>query len=556
MGARTHQRKVAINANLKLSKVAVACEDAGGDYEKAACLCNSVNDKGLELDEIVVECANARMAGFKMGTGMWSCAVHKKLGGTVCKPMCPFRGSPGCAIPPAAKVPAVKDDLKDGEIKDELKDEQIKDDLKDEQIPADEVIVEERAIPSAAKVPAVTDDLKDGEIKDDLKDEQIPADEVIVEERAIPSAAKVPAVKHDLKKEEIKDVIVEQRTITKKSHSNNKLEKEQDDMLEEEDDKLEEVLVDEETEDDRADGDGPVDGYGGNTEGADALVPFDSIPEEAEKCMTIPTDADATNRQKAACVCDIANGAGLSSSDLSNRCTKGTFRSMMKVAPPWACALVRQGATSHCTPLFPWRGVKKNNEAEQPAVDIIVEERVGRGRDNERNDLDDLLEEDDDLLEEETEAPTNTTGASASTTVEAPPTTASRVSTKPAATEAGMALSKRCIGAKPKKGTGEGDLWRCQTGRCIPNENRCNGWINCIDGSDEVDCPAVSPTPSMLPKSMSKKCSKPIFPGGEKLKAGTGDDKTWRCTPGWCVSKNLRCNGIENCDDGSDEVGC
>jgi len=514
MGARTHQRKVAINANLKLSKVAVACEDAGGDYEKAACLCNSVNDKGLELDEIVVECANARMAGFKMGTGMWSCAVHKKLGGTVCKPMCPFRGSPGCAIPPAAKVPAVKDDLKDGEIKDELKDEQI---------PADEVIVEERAIPSAAKVPAVKHDLKNEEIQDDLK-----------------------------------DVIVEERVMFKKGDSNNNLEVEEHDKLEEEEeeeDDLEEVgLVDDETEDDREDGDGPVDGYGGNPEGADALVPFDSIPEEAEKCMTIQTDA--TNRHKAACVCDIANGAGLSSSDLSNRCTKGTFRSMMKVAPPWACALVTKGATSHCTPLFPWRAVKKNNEAEQSAVDIIVEKRVGRGRDIERNDLDDLLEEDDELPEEETEAPTITTGASASTTAEAPPTTASRVSTKPAATEAGMARSKRCIGAKPKKGTGEGDLWRCQTGRCVPKENRCNGWINCVDGSDEADCPAVSPTPSMLPKSMSKKCSKPIFPGGEKLKAGTGDDKTWRCTNDWCVSENLRCNGIENCDDGSDEVGC
>ncbi|KAF2354429.1 Laminin IV [Trinorchestia longiramus] len=68
--------------------------------------------------------------------------------------------------------------------------------------------------------------------------------------------------------------------------------------------------------------------------------------------------------------------------------------------------------------------------------------------------------------------------------------------------------------------------WRCVDGTCIPSNLRCNGLLNCYDNSDEEGCP--------------ESCS--------------ADE--WACEDGLCIPAHLRCNGLINCHDSSDEKDC
>ncbi|XP_018787873.1 PREDICTED: uncharacterized protein LOC108968343 isoform X1 [Bactrocera latifrons] len=72
----------------------------------------------------------------------------------------------------------------------------------------------------------------------------------------------------------------------------------------------------------------------------------------------------------------------------------------------------------------------------------------------------------------------------------------------------------------------ERDEWRCKSGGCIAAENLCDGIRHCLDGSDETKASC---------KSMQ--CSFASF----------------RCDYGACISLELLCDGVHDCDDSSDE---
>jgi hypothetical protein len=87
------------------------------------------------------------------------------------------------------------------------------------------------------------------------------------------------------------------------------------------------------------------------------------------------------------------------------------------------------------------------------------------------------------------------------------------------------------------------DSFKCLTGdECVDADGRCNGVNNCGDGSDETGCDNPWGVPSVL--------------GAQECQVPFVSDVQYQCGDGSCTDIAGRCNGIDNCGDGSDEAGC
>ncbi|XP_032663569.1 basement membrane-specific heparan sulfate proteoglycan core protein-like isoform X7 [Odontomachus brunneus] len=110
----------------------------------------------------------------------------------------------------------------------------------------------------------------------------------------------------------------------------------------------------------------------------------------------------------------------------------------------------------------------------------------------------------------------------------------------------------------------------CKSGACVPLESRCDGVLQCDDGSDEDNCPGdvktIEDTTSDLPTEMPDDIKgddegededsiheSTLRPTVSKCRA----DDTVRCADGSrYICSVQECDGIPDCDDGGDEVDC
>uniref|UniRef100_A0A3P8PM18 Suppression of tumorigenicity 14b n=1 Tax=Astatotilapia calliptera TaxID=8154 RepID=A0A3P8PM18_ASTCA len=103
---------------------------------------------------------------------------------------------------------------------------------------------------------------------------------------------------------------------------------------------------------------------------------------------------------------------------------------------------------------------------------------------------------------------------------------------------------------------------QCKNGHCKPKSWLCDGIDDCGDNTDEQNCTC----PGKF-KCSNNRCIKKTLQCNGRDDCGDNSDElnctsvcsafTFHCSNGLCISKlNPECDGVQDCEDGSDEANC
>ncbi|XP_033169646.1 basement membrane-specific heparan sulfate proteoglycan core protein isoform X23 [Drosophila mauritiana] len=107
--------------------------------------------------------------------------------------------------------------------------------------------------------------------------------------------------------------------------------------------------------------------------------------------------------------------------------------------------------------------------------------------------------------------------------------------------------------------------FECDYSRCLPLEKKCDGYADCEDMSDELECQSYTDhclesefecDSYCLPRDQLCNGNPNCLDGSDERNCTFCREDAYLCNTGECVADNQRCNGIADCADGSDERHC